>query len=262
MTEPKLPRSNSRWYEMDGRKFWRVSTFLSSINKPALVPWAAKLEREACIEAARQIYLAPPDGLDAKNYAERFQALIGEAKAHQKVMQDAQDIGTQAHRRMEWHVRGRIGAEPPCSPPALQASDAGIKWLAEVDFKLKYAEQTVWSDIHGYAGTMDIHGEATLPGYGRCTIIGDYKTSSGVYPEMKLQLAAYWAALIEMGHASSPLHAVILRLPKKPSDPGFEAVVLHDAELRAMVPVFLAAGKLWAYLDEQDQAWRNKRKAA
>jgi len=261
-SDPRLPRSNSRYYELGAQRLWRVTTLLGAINKPALVPWAASMERAACIEVAQALQFGDHDGLTPGNFAERFAALIGPAKAHQKATQEAQDIGTQAHRRLEWVVRGRIGPEPECSAPAIMASEHGVRWLKQVDFVLLHAEQTVWSEIHRYAGTMDLHGEATLPGLGRCTVIADWKTGKAVYPEARLQMAAYRQALIEMGHAARPMHAVVLRLPKVATDPDFEAVILHDAELQTLFLKFLAAAQLFEFIEEQDQAWRSKRKAA
>lgn len=261
MPTPELPRLNSRFYELEGRRYWRVTSILGALNKPALVPWAANMERAACIETAVSLFLRPPDGLNAENYPAMFEAAIGKAKAHQKEMQAAQNIGSEAHARMEWVLRGRAGPEPECSEKAQWASMAGEDWLEKVDFKPRYVEQTIWSEHHGYAGTMDAFGEADLPGIGRVPLVLDFKTGKAVYPEARLQLAAYRNALIEMGHAARPLHAVVLRLPKVETDPAFEAVVLHDAELHELFKVFIATYRVFEFLEEQDRKWRGARGA-
>lgn len=264
---PRLPRSNSRFYQLGNRKLWRVTSLLGAMNKPALVPWAANLEREACIATAIKLLENPPPGLNADNYAAAFELALGSAKAHQKETQKAQDIGSLAHHRCEWILRGRVGPEPTSEfehvqQPALWASMAAEDWLTKHEFVPRFVEQTIWSDHHGYAGTMDAYGEATLPGIGRCNIVLDFKTGKAVYAEARLQVSAYRQALIEMGHAARPLHAVVLRLPKVTTDPAFEAVVLHDAELHELFPTFLAVGKVFEFQEAQDEAWRAKRKPA
>lgn len=65
--------------------------------------------------------------------------------------------------------------------------DAGLRFLDEWQPEVVWAETTVYSDTHLYAGTLDLL--AHLPGLG-LTIV-DWKTSSDIYAETGLQLAAY-----------------------------------------------------------------------
>ena len=109
------------------------------------------------------------------------------------------------------------GPEPDVPEKALWAAMAWQDWAKSVNFKPFLMEQTVWSETHEYAGTLDCL--ATING--KMTLV-DYKTSKNIYPETNfLQVGAYWKALEEMGH-EAPEEAIILRLPKKESDPEFE----------------------------------------
>ena len=51
--ESRRQTKSGRFYEIiPGKPFVSVTTVLQVINKPALVPWAAKMERELCLNVA------------------------------------------------------------------------------------------------------------------------------------------------------------------------------------------------------------------
>jgi hypothetical protein len=69
----------------------------------------------------------------------------------------------------------------------------------------------VWSLKHKYQGTLDLIGilNGTL-------VVLDWKTSSGIYPEMALQLAAYAAAYFEMTGIRIKVGYIVHVSKKKP----------------------------------------------
>jgi hypothetical protein len=70
------------------------------------------------------------------------------------------------------------------------------RWLEQANLTNVLSEVRVWTEpddelrMCGYAGTSDML--ATHPTMGRCIL--DWKTGSGPWPEMAIQLAAYAAA--------------------------------------------------------------------
>ena len=116
-------------------------------------------------------------------------------------------------------------------------------------------EQTVWSDVYGYAGTMDLLAVVN----GKLTIL-DWKTSKALHPEYKLQVAAYAKALLEMGHGDVE-QMIIVRLPKTIEDPGFEAHTVTESG-DELFQVFLHAFALWKWAQIGEAEYQKRRKTA
>jgi hypothetical protein len=245
-----------RFYEVDGVLFPSVTHILTAINKPALVPWAANQERAHVVAAATSLYretAAQP--LLTHRFRAALEGRLGVIKAHQRTMEAAGDIGTQAHRAIEWLLRTALGVEagpePMVSAPALVAVQAFQTWAVGVALKPILVERIVYSKRHEYAGTLDLLARVN----GVLTTI-DWKTGKAVYAESHLQAAAYSAALAEMGYLE-PTQSLIVRLPKVAGDPGFDVVPVEGrAEL---LPVFLATRVLWAWQWQQATTWRPKK---
>jgi hypothetical protein len=164
----KTSRPHTQYKLADGTRVPGVTTILGVIAKPALIGWA---NRQGLA------------GIDTTKY-----------------VQQAATAGTIAHYMIECHVTGK---EPDLSqyPPDLVsiAENGFIKWLdweAGQDFKILLSEAAMVSEEHHYGGTIDVYAECR----GEKVLI-DIKTSdSGIWPEMRHQVAAYRAMLIENGH--------------------------------------------------------------
>lgn len=102
----------------------------------------------------------------------------------------ANDIGTRFHAGVEDLVWGHTVISDGRLYGMLNSfSD----WLAESDFRVTDTELHVVSHQYEYAGTLDAVG--VLPNGG--PVICDWKTSSSIYPDFALQLAAYAQAYKE-----------------------------------------------------------------
>jgi hypothetical protein len=250
-----------RFYKVDGELYPSVTHVLTAINKPALVPWAAKQERQAVSDAAAAVYTelsAAGSRYPASWFASALAAKLGTVKAHQRTLEREGDIGDQAHKAIEWLLRTALGAEagpkPVISAPALIAVTAFKAWAARVSLKPILIERIVYSKRHRYAGTLDLLARVD----GVLTTI-DFKTGKAVYAEAHLQAAAYAAALLEMGYRE-PAQSVIVRLPKVAGDPPVEVVPVTDAA--ALLPVFLATRALWEWTHAQEQAFKARKPRA
>lgn len=84
---------------------------------------------------------------------------------------------------------------PTCQEPHVpESSEAARRGAAEFFETWKpefvHVERTVLNRKRGYAGTFDFIAYLNIRGVGRVLVLGDYKTSNGVWPETGLQLAA------------------------------------------------------------------------
>lgn len=267
-------------------KYPSVTTILNVINKPALIPWAAREERLATSEAAAELYteLHGKQQLPRSMYLLALEQRLGATKAHVKALAKAADIGSAIHGKIEWTLKRslgqRVGPEPVLEDAALWGFMAYEDWAKAVGLRPRFIEQTVFSRQHAYAGTMDLLADldarallgmlerqgpvgadlaAWLTARSTVTALIDFKSSKQIYGESFLQSAAYQKALIEMGHGR-PDGGLIVRLPKVTTDPGLEVAVVPNA--RQLMPAFLAARELFNWTFAQETAYQARRKSA
>jgi len=273
-TAPKKQTLAGRHYEVEGKKYPSVTTILSVIGKPALIQWAASVEREMVLEASAALYIDAPENpkLKRETWTSTLLDRLGKERASKKLMEKAGDIGSQVHHYIEWLMRGslgqEVGPEPVLLPAAKIAFLAWDEWRGLVKLQPIAIEQTIWSDEYGYAGTMDlatlVEGPITAKDYftgesktidcENALAVMDWKSGKRIYPEAFLQNAAYRHAFREMGHGDPQL-GLILRLPKTEQDPNFEAMWCPD-EAESMEN-FLHAKRLWEWQQKHDK-WLQK----
>ena len=240
-----------RFYETpDGERYPSVTTILSVIGKPALMVWAANVERELVTAASASLYQdshGTPQ-MSRSGWLTTLQARLGTERAHQKELNKAGDIGSQIHALIEWELQSKMlekaGPSPHVTDAAMWGYMAWQDWAKSVNLKPLAIEQAVWSRTHGYAGTLDLLAEVN----GELTVL-DWKSGKAVYPEAHLQNAAYRHAIREMGHGD-PVKGIIVRVPKVVTDPNFEAVEA-DPEAESL-EIFLNAKKLWEWNQRKD----------
>lgn len=216
-----------RYYETpEGERLPSVTNILSVIAKPALINWAAKTEREMVIEAAANLYLdlprdpkVPPMKRDA--FVRTLEQRIGAEKAHSRISKKAADLGSQAHKLIEWNLRRELGQqagpEPRVDAGAAKAFAGFQEWWRTSGLRPVRVEQMIFHPGKLYAGTLDL---LAIDPKDRLGIV-DFKTSKAIYLEYLLQVGgAYAPAVDAMGHG--PVEwAVIARFPKTETEPEF-----------------------------------------
>ena len=259
-----------RFYSVDGAvspltgtsEFPSVTSILQVLSRPALVAWSANTEREACVEAAADLYadLAKTPPLPRAAFVLTFQNRLSTVKAYRREMENALDIGSQAHKLVEHGIRKAlgqvVGPEPKVRDEALLAYMAFQDWCQEHSVQALRIEQQVYHPRLGYAGTLDLVARIN----GELAIV-DVKTAKAIYWEYELQVAAYAAALAAMGH-ETVTKGYILRLPKNiESDCRFEVVSVRPFD--ELMPVFESLTHVWLAWWKEEQrsraAWEKKR---
>jgi len=191
---PPLSKTQAhiRYKLANGEPVPGVTTVLNILNKPALVQWAWELGRQ---------------GLDWR-----------------EVRDNAGDIGTLAHYLILCHLKGEIPDVEEYSPSDVgKANNCLAKfknWLREHPISPVMIEEPLVSEEYRYGGTLDLFAE-----HNGEFILVDFKTgSSGIFPEMMYQLAAYQQMLKEQGWPVAS--ARILRMSRDGDD--FEEKIQSD----------------------------------
>ena len=167
-------------YTVNGKRVTGVTGATSTIAKPALIFWASNM-------AVSYISKSIKAGL---RYDEiQLKEIFENAKrAHTTFKESAASKGKMVHEWIEEFIKGR-NPRPPMNEELRNATEAFVKWTKENKVIFRLSEQKAYSKLWNYAGTLDFTAEVN----GKL-VLGDVKTSSGIYPEMFYQVAAYQLA--------------------------------------------------------------------
>ena len=226
-----------------------VTQVLDILAKPALIGWAARIERQALLEAVIAKLQA-----GVYVYREDIPGLIAEVDAevppqHAQVKVRTGDQGTDIHDLIMRVCRGE-DVRQHLHHPAVAVWWA---WALDVGLVPIWAEGRVYNHSLRYAGTMDLLCLVRR----RLTLL-DWKTG-GVYAPAHLQSVGYMAALMDMGvlkpHPDG-VDGLIVRVPRD-GGPVEEVPVLAPAH--SLLPGF--TGALMAHRGVRElEALERKRK--
>lgn len=202
-------------YTWGGQPVPGVTSILKVIDKPALMPWAIGVTRDYWLE---QVNAGRTDW--AKIHKESW-------SANKKISKTAADIGKNVHAYAEAYFK-KLALPELLTDEAKRGVDAFHKWLDAHKVVVKQSELKVFSKEYFFAGTTDFVAE--IDGV---LAVGDIKTSSGIYPEMLMQTAAYQHAIEEEKRVNTPDFKFqsrwIVRFDKKTGQ--FEAKEFRDFDL-------------------------------
>jgi len=250
-------------YFIGDKKVSSVTGILGCISKPALTWWSAEVASGHWIEfLTKGVYSLDKD--DRKKVIRVIEGVwdvpsIDEITlqdnhtkarfAHYNAKKSAADIGTLGHKWCEQYIKG----ENPITPvnPQLKAiTDAFLEWMKNNKVEFLKSEIKIYSKKYNYAGTMDF--EAMVNGK---LVLGDIKTSGAIYPEMRMQTAAYrQTRQEETGQIYD--HQLIIRLgkfPKEDGTPDFEVSEFNEFEkdIRGFIGALILSNRLSEYKDEE-----------
>jgi hypothetical protein len=182
-----------------------VTAVCGIIAKPALVPWAVNSTLEVCKGA-----IAP-----GTEYAESYLEAIWEAakRANVQTKSDAATRGRERHTILESCLRQRDTGEG-LSVGSSPATD----WLLSIGACSEFeVERRIYSRRYRYSGTLDL-----VVSSNQGLVLIDWKTSKSIYPEFRLQTAAYVHAW-EEEHPDQPISGrYLVRVPEDgPVEPHF-----------------------------------------
>lgn len=192
----KRVKSHTRYRLKDGMAVPGVTTILSVLNKPALVPWANKLGLQ---------------GIDSSKYVDEKAA-----------------IGTLAHQMIADYLRGWETDTSEYSKVQIDQAENAVlsffEWEKNHHIEPVLVEEPLVSEQYKFGGTVDCLGKIN----GSLCLL-DFKTSSGIFPEMMVQIAAYGQLLYEQDCVIDK--AIILRIGRT-NDEGFEERLVNELDKR------------------------------
>ena len=187
MKAKEKTKAHIRYRNKEDKIVVGVTTALNVLSKPTLIAWANKLGLQ---------------GVDSTKYVD-----------------DKAGIGTCCHYLIECELKGEKPNLEDYAPSVISEAENGflkfLEWKKGKQFKLLLSEAPLVSEAYQFGGTIDIYAELD----GKPTLI-DIKTSgSGIWPEMKHQVAAYKELLTENGY---PVEDVMILRVGRSEDEGFE----------------------------------------
>lgn len=208
-----IKKGRSRYYEVTNApgvegslKYGSVSSCLTVIAKPALIPWAKK---EALLSVESELKRRMKNKDKARitlNDVWISEMLLAAKKQPDKIKDDAAEFGTQSHDYIEKIINGKdLKVPEKFSGPV----EAFKEWWIGSGMEFVMAETSVASVNYGYGGRLDAVGMR----HGHYVLL-DWKTGNGIYDEAALQVGAYANALKET-YGIEVKEAIIVRFGKK-----------------------------------------------
>jgi len=204
---------HTRYKLEDGTPIAGTTTIIGILAKPALINWAWKLGIE---------------GIDYK-----------------KVRDTAGSIGTIAHYLIQCHLKEEKADLADYTQENIDK--AKVAFNAFLDFEEQHKLENILVEAQLidtkllYGGTIDFYGKVD----GKLTLL-DFKTGSGLWPEMRLQVAAYRNLLQVNGHKVESVQ--LLRIDKETGE--FHHHMLNELSeawhmFKLMIPVARLKKKIW-----------------
>ena len=176
-------------FDDEKHKFWRDdgSPILSVTAATGVIDKSGALMGWAVNEMANYL-ITNLDLNKIKTEQEKINMIINAKTNYRTVSKKAKDVGTEIHN---WINRWIRGEKPPMSEDKLVLNGvrAFLRWIEVRRVKFLETEKVVYSKEYDYAGFLDAEAEIE----GKLSII-DFKSSKGIYNEMRYQVAAYQQA--------------------------------------------------------------------
>lgn len=215
-------------YLIDGKPATGVTTIIGILDKPALVPWAARMVVEKLQEQPifEELSVGGKSVLNARLITPE---MLEEARtAHTKKKEAAGAHGTDAHALVEEYINTCLLPEnegKPYTHPGLVGIEKFVEWSVENVDHFLFAERKMYNKRLFIAGTADF---AYIGKDGK-RYMADFKTSSGIFGiGYWLQVAGYRMLAEEEGDAPYD-GATIVRMGKKGPD-DFDVQQLYEYE--------------------------------
>lgn len=187
-----------------------VTNIIDVLAKPWLGGWMAKLVAGYAF-----------DNRSALMEMEEREAAVDFLKGAPRRKRDtAAGVGDVIHGYVEALLTGAAG--PEITEQHEPYLDGFLGFIEEFKPEFQVIEGTVFNHTERYSGTFDF-----IAGIGDLLVLGDWKTGSGIYDEVALQLAA----LRNADSVWNPVDGELLPMP----------------EIDACVAVHLQPGKAWLY---------------
>ncbi len=170
---------------IDRSNYPRVTSILEIVAKDGLQIWAVK-------EAMKKLLSLYQEHMGTHGTAD-LAALCQEANgASDEIKRNAARRGTAVHHLIEGRKREELSIAEGDWENIENMYKSFELWASERNFEPIANEVPIWSDKHGFKGTLDCIGYVD----GRLELI-DWKTSNAIDLSYRMQTSAYWYGLRE-----------------------------------------------------------------
>lgn len=241
----------SRFYLIDGEYYPRVTSILSALSKPALVPWAVNMVASKMREVLERIGRGEIETEQLRGVI--IDDLVKEAKTlYLKSGDEALNIGSFVHKTIEEIISGRLRREG-VDERIVVPINRFYQWYNSLKIEPVASEKMVYTDKPKIAGTVDLVAKVN----NRLMLI-DWKTSKDIYDEYELQLGAYMFLWEAMEPNQKIDGAYIVRIDKSPSELiefNFEKDVrlLSREKLLYLSEIFLRLFEVYLWKNKIDE---------
>lgn len=236
--QERIKLGGNHRYTVDGKYRPGVTTIIKTLDAPRLDDWKVRVQVEG---TARAAYSNPPYPEETiESYIERLKKLGAAEYEHQRLSDQAAKVGTDVHALIQHAVKTMLGQEtvaPEVCEEALFRFAGWREWAKDKGLKPLASEARVFNAEDGYCGTLDLLAVVD----GQPAVI-DFKPTPAVYPERRMQLAAYREALMNM--SGWPVGCSYINcLPREGG-----AIEMIPVEEENSYAAFLACRRLHAWL--------------
>lgn len=178
-----------------------------------LIPWGCKVMGIKLVVDIPKAVLPTGEVVVLQQTLADFELAVQKAKtAHKDKLEDAGEVGHIAHNWVEQWIKAvlksddsrkeELLANMPKDERASNGAVAALDWMQRHNVRWISTERKIYSRKYGYAGTLDGLCVVDACDDSQCCphqfkdrlSISDWKTSNGLYPEYRLQTAAYQQA--------------------------------------------------------------------
>lgn len=236
-------------YRMSKKTVPGVTTVIKTMDAPLLDKWKVRVQVEG---TARAAYLNEPWENEAEDeYIARLATIAKAEFEHERLANEAADIGKQVHALIEHAVKSQLGQ--PTTPPVVSDEALFIfsgwrEWAEREGLRPLMSEGRICWPVNqtppNYCGTFDLLATFDRGKYAGKLAILDAKPNDVIYPERRLQLAAYCESVRQLSGLE-----VLGFVVSMPRDGGEIKLVPVDVDTQAFA-AFLSCLNLHNWLKE------------
>lgn len=240
--------SKNHVYRYEGQYRVGVTTAIKNLDAPFLDQWRVKVQVQA---TARAAFLNPPiENEPIADYESRLARLAEKQYEHERLSDEAAQLGTEIHSLIEHHCKHSLGIV--CEVPFVsdEAQDAFVGWKAwakDADMVPLMAEARVVHLTDDYAGTVDL----VCLYQGRPTQLDWKPLKDKVFPEQRLQSSGYRKALQSMGWPE--MDGLIVAIARDGSRRIKPVLLESGEELEETYQIFLGLVRTHRWLKDLDK---------
>jgi hypothetical protein len=252
----RISLNGAHRYKADGEFRAGVTTAIKTLDAPRLDDWKVRVQVEG---TARAAYSNPPvENEPLDGYVARLRKLGAEEYEHERLSDAARIVGVDVHALIEHSIKELLGHPsdtPQVCEEALFRFAGWREWATSVGLRPLASEARVFNAEYDYCGTVDL-----LSWVGDKLAVLDFKPTDAIWPERRLQLAAYRKALESMGWP--PLMGYINCLPRDGGDIQMIEVDPPGVELETSFDAFLHCLSLYRWQLQLGRQARKDKKVA